>query len=689
MTSSSIDLSRHPLSRWTSEHDLPDFGTIDQADFEPVFQAAMAAHLAEIEAIAGSDSEPTIENTLKPMELAGAPLSRVSAIFWTLAGADTNPHIQALERKLSPAMSRHFTAIAMNEPLFARVDALWEKRQDLALDEETHQVLEKAWKSFVRAGARLEGADRERFGEIGARLAELGAAFGQNVLKDEAEWELVLDETDVAGLPDDLREAMAAAAESRGHDGRYVVTLSRSVYEPFMQACDRAKFRETAYKAFTNRGSLSAEADNAPIIAETLRLRNEKARLLGYDSYAAFKLDNTMAKTPDRVMGLLEPVWERAKAVAEDDRRELGRLAAAAGQNAEIGGPDWRYWQERLRTERFALDDAELKPYLALERVIEACFDVARRLFGLQFVECPDLKGWHPDVRIFEAHDADGSLRGLFLADYFNRPSKRSGAWMSRLQSAHKLDGGQKPIIYNVMNFARPKAGQPALLSMDEARTLFHEFGHGLHGLLSEVTWPSISGTSVSRDFVELPSQLYEHWLTVPEIMKAHLRHVRTGEPMPQELMDKLKSAQNFGQGFATVEFTASALMDMKYHDAAPADDPIAFEAQTMDALGKPDAIAMRHRSPHFQHIFAGDGYSAGYYSYMWSEVLDADAFEAFTETGDPFHPEVAKKLRENIYAAGGSADPESLYTAFRGQMPKPDAMMRKRGLLTEQTREL
>ncbi|RLQ89620.1 M3 family metallopeptidase [Notoacmeibacter ruber] len=689
MTAPSIDLAAHPLTHWTGELGLPDFAAIDQADFEPVFDAAMAAHRSEIEAIATNEEAPSVDNTLKAMELAGEPLSRVLAIFSALAGADTNPHIQALERAISPALSRHFSSIAMNEALFARVDALWEKRDELGLDGETGQVLEKTWKGFVRAGAKLQGDDRSLFAEIGARLAELGTAFGQNVLKDEAEWELVLDEADVAGLPSDLLESMAAAAQSRGHEGRYVVTLSRSLYEPFMQACGKAEFRETAYKAFTNRGSLSEETDNAPIIAETLRLRDERAKLLGYETFAAFKLDNTMAKTPVRVMELLEPVWERAKAVAEDDRQALGELASAEGQNAEIDGADWRYWQERLRTERFAFDEAELKPYLALERVIEACFDVARRLFGLQMVERSDLKGWHPDVRAFEVHDADGAIRGLFLADYFNRPSKRSGAWMSRLQSAHKLDGGEKPIIYNVMNFAKPKEGQPALLSMDEARTLFHEFGHALHGLLSEVTWPSISGTSVSRDFVELPSQLYEHWLTVPEIMQSHLRHVRTGEPIPAELMEKLEAAQGFGQGFATVEFTASALMDMKYHDGAPADDPLAFEAQTMDALGKPDAIAMRHRSPHFQHIFAGDGYSAGYYSYMWSEVLDADAFEAFTETGDPFNPEIARKLRENIYAAGGSDDPEKLYTAFRGQMPKPEAMMRKRGLLTENSREV
>jgi peptidyl-dipeptidase Dcp len=414
-----------------------------------------------------------------------------------------------------------------------------------------------------------------------------------------------------------------------------------------------------------------------------LSLRAEKAKLVGYDSYAALKLDNTMAKTPQAVFDLLDPVWEKAREKALEDEAELQRLAAAAGSNEKIAGWDWRFYQERLRAEKYAFDEAELKPYLQLERIIEACFDVATRLFGVTFVEKQDVPAWHPDVRTFEVRNANGSMRGLFLADYFARASKRSGAWMSGLQSGYRLGRGSRPIIYNVMNFAKPPKGQAALLSLDEAKTLFHEFGHALHGMLTDVYWPSQAGTSVSRDFVELPSQLYEHWLTVPEVLEKHALHYKTGEPMPKALLDKMLAASTFDAGFRTVEFTSSALVDMAYHarSDAPA-DPLAFEAETLARLNMPDAIAMRHRTPHFGHVFSGDGYSAGYYSYLWSEVLDADAFSAFEETGDPFDPELAEKLRSNIYAAGGSADPEALYTAFRGKMPTPDAMMAKRGLV-------
>jgi peptidyl-dipeptidase Dcp len=381
-------------------------------------------------------------------------------------------------------------------------------------------------------------------------------------------------------------------------------------------------------------------------------------------------------------MGLLEPVWDKAREKAAADQVELQRLAAAEGSNEPLATWDWRYYQEKLRVEKYAFDEAELKPYLQLDRIIDACFDVATRLFGISFVEKSGIAAWHPEVRVFEVRNADGSERGLFLADYFARPSKRSGAWMSALQSGYKLGEGSKPIIYNIMNFARPGEGEAALLSLDEAKTLFHEFGHALHGLLTDVTWPSVAGTSVSRDFVELPSQLYEHWLTVPEVLEKHALHEKTGQPMPRALLDKMLKARNFAAGFNTVEFTSSALVDMAYHarGEAPA-DPLAFEAETLEKLHMPDAIVMRHRTPHFQHVFSGDGYSAGYYSYMWSEVLDADAFAAFEETGNAFDPAMAERLRKFIYSAGGSADPEALYTAFRGRMPSPDAMMEKRGL--------
>lgn len=475
---------------------------------------------------------------------------------------------------------------------------------------------------------------------------------------------------------------MAAAAEERGEKGRYAVTLSRSIYEPFMTFADRRDLREKAFTGFTMRGQMGGKTDNGDVVAKTLGLRAEKAQLLGYPNFAALKLDDTMAKTPRAVRGLLEPVWRRALEKAHADETELQQIAAATGSNDKIAGWDWRYYQEKLRARKFAFDEAELKPYLQLDKIIDACFDVANRLFGLTFEEVKGVPGWHEDARVFKVFDRDGSQLAIFVADYFARPSKRSGAWMSALQSGYKLGDGSTPIIYNVMNFAKAPPGQPSLLSLDDAKTLFHEFGHALHGMLTEATWPSVAGTSVSRDWVELPSQLYEHWLTVPAILEKHAVHAKTGKPMPKELLDKVLAARTFAAGFNTVEFTSSALVDMAYHEEtnAPA-APLVFEAETLRRLAAPDAIPMRHRTPHFGHIFAGEGYSAGYYSYLWSEVLDADAFTAFEETGDAFDPAMAEKLLRFVYASGGTRDPEELYKAFRGKMPTPQPMMEKRGL--------
>jgi len=683
MSDSIIDLSANPLTAWNGPLGLPDFTRIEDKDFEPVFRAALDAHEREIEQIASNSAAPTIENTLAALELSGEALSRASAIFWCLAGAHTNPEIQRLEREISPLVARHFTRMYMNDALFRRIDALYGRRDSLNLDKETRRVLEKTWKRFVRGGAKLDGEAKARLGAINEELARLGAQFGQNVLKDESSWALFLDEKDLDGIPDSLKSAMASAAAERGQPGRYAVTLSRSIAEPFLSTSTRRDLRETVLKAFISRGANDGEANNREIVRRTLELRAEKAKLLGYETFAAYKLDDTMAKTPENVMNLLLPVWEKAKEKAAATEKELQRIAAGEGQNQPIAAWDWRHFAEKLRSEKFAFDESALKPYLALDSVIAAAFDVAKKLFGLTFEEQKGIPAWHEDVRVFIVRNADGSRRGLFLADYFNRPSKRSGAWMSALQSGYKLGEGEEPIIYNVCNFAKPPAGQPALLSVDDARTLFHEFGHALHGLLSDVTWPSIAGTSVSRDFVELPSQLYEHWFTVPEVLQSHMRHVETGERIPLDLVEKMRAARNFDAGFATVEFTASALVDMAFHsrDSAP-EDPFEFEKNTLEKLGIPSAIPTRHATPHFLHVFSGDGYSAGYYSYMWSEVLDADAFRAFEETGDPFNPEVAEKLRRYIYSAGGSDDPEALYRAFRGQMPSPEAMMEKRGLV-------
>ncbi len=682
IAATAIDLSTHPLTAWNGPSGLPDFARLDDDDFAPVYEAALIAHQAEIDAIVANPEAPTVDNTIAALELSGEALDRVGSIFWCRAGANTNDAIQALEVAISPKLSRHFSGISMNEHLFARIDDLYQRRAELGLDAETLRVLEKKWKGFVRSGAQLDVQGKKRLAAISEELSSLGVQFGQNLLADEKNWILLLDATDLDGLPGFLCDAMAQAAESRGQKGKFAVTLSRSIYEPFTTYSARRDLREQAWKAFTNRGQNGGATDNVAVVRRTLELRAEKAKLLGYETYAALKLDDTMAKTPAAVYALLEPIWQKARARAEQDQAELQRMAAASGGNETIAGWDWRYYQEKLRAERYDFDDAELKPYFQLDRVIDACFDVAGRLFGLSFDEIRGVATWHEDARVFAVRRKDGGELGLFVADYFARPSKRSGAWMSALQSGYRLGGGSTPIIYNVMNFAKAPAGEPALLSLDEARTLFHEFGHALHGMLTDVTWPSVAGTSVSRDFVELPSQLYEHWLTVPAILEKHALHAQTGVRMPKALLDKMLAAKTFGAGFAAVEFTSSALVDMAYHarSDAPA-DPMAFEAETLAALHMPDAIAMRHRTPQFQHIFSGEGYSAGYYSYMWSEVLDADAFSAFEETGDAFDPKLAERLRKNIYAAGGSRDPETLYMEFRGKMPTAEAMMVKRGI--------
>ncbi|MCU0831488.1 MAG: M3 family metallopeptidase [Rhizobiaceae bacterium] len=674
--------SLSPLTRWTGPDGLPDFTALRDEDFAPAFDAAFAAHRAEIDAITANGDQPTIANTLLPLERAGDALDRVSSLFWLKAGAHTNEAIQTLERDIAPKMAQHWSAIAMDKALFIRIEALWQGRAALNLDGETARVLDETRAGFVRAGALLDEAAQTRLKAIGERLAVLGATFGQNVLKDESDWALMLQPDELEGLPEFLVSAMAGAAAARGKAGQHAITLSRSIAEPFLALSPRRDLRETVWRAFVQRGQNGGATDNTAIIAETLALRAEKAQLLGFASFADYRLERTMAKTPAAVHGLLAPVWEASRAKAAKDQAALAALAAETGLNHDVAPWDWRFLAEKLRARTYDFDEGALKPYLPLDRMIEAAFDVANRLFGLTFEEMPGVPLWHADARIWRVKNAQGGVIAHFAGDWFNRPSKRSGAWMSGLQGQHKLDGGQRPIIYNICNFAKPEEGKAALLSFDDARTLFHEFGHALHGMLSDVTWPSVAGTSVYRDFVELPSQLYEHWLSVPDVLQKHARHAETGEPMPQALMAKLKAARTFDAAFASVEFTASALMDMAFHATpVPPEDPMAFEAEELARMAMPDAIAMRHRSPHFQHVFSGEGYAAGYYSYLWSEVLDADAFAAFEETGDPFNPDLARRLKENIYAAGGAKDPAELYTAFRGRMPAPDAMMKKRGL--------
>lgn len=678
------------IAAWSGPLGLPDFASIEDRDFEAAFAAALPAHLAEIEAIANNPEEPTFENTIVAMETAGELLTRASSIFWNLSGANTNDTLQALERKLSPELSRHRSAIMMNRALFGRIDTFYQKRESLGLDAEADRVLELTWKSFVRSGAKLDETDQTRLAAINERLATLGTAFSQNVLADERDYALVLETNeDLAGLPDFVVSSMNAAAEERGHTGKYAVTLSRSIIEPFLTFSERRDLRETAFNAWVARGEGPGERDNRPLVAEMVKLRAEKAALLGYDSFAHFKLDDTMAKTPENVRSLLETVWEKARDRAGGEADELSKLIAAEGKNHEVAPWDWRHYAEKARAARYEFNEAEVKPYLQLEKMIEAAFHTAGKLFGLSFREHENLRSYHADVRVFEVLDASGKRIAIFLGDYFARPSKRSGAWMSDFQEQHKLAGdrndeSQIPIILNVMNFAKAPPGKPVLITMDDARTLFHEFGHALHGILSDVTYPSISGTSVARDFVELPSQLYEHWLTVPEVLQRFAVHHKTGEAIPQSLLDKMRAAEKFNKGFANVEFTSSALVDMAFHALNPEQaaniDPMVFQADVLAAIDMPETIVMRHATPHFGHVFSGDGYSAGYYSYMWSGVLDADAFQAFKEAGDSFDPALAEKLRHYIYSSGGSMDPEDAYVGFRGELPSPDALLEKEG---------
>ena len=684
-------MANAPINRalvdWSGHKGLPRFDLVKDEDFAPAFDVALASHEVEIDVIASNPQAPSFENTVVALEIAGDELSRVSSLFWGKAGAHTNETIQTLEREIAPKMSRHYSRIGTNAALFARIDTLWEKRAELDLTLEQERVLERHWKGFVKSGAKLEKPEQDRLSAIGEKLAGLGAQFGQNVLGDETEWSLKLtEEADLEGLPTFLREAMAAAAKDRGEAGGYMVTLSRSIIEPFLTFSARRDLREQAFKAWVARGENGGARDNIAIVRETLALRSEKAKLLGYENFAALKLDNTMAKTADAVNDLLGQVWEKARSKALEEEASLGKLVTEEGKNHPVLPWDWRYYAEKLRERTFSFSESELKPYLQLEKIIEACFDVAKRLFGVTVTEVSGAAAYHTDVRVFELSDESGALKALFLGDYFARSSKRSGAWMSSFQSQHKLklkngEQGELPIIYNVCNFAKPAEGKPALLSLDDARTLFHEFGHALHGMLSDVTYPSVSGTGVSRDFVELPSQLYEHWLTVPEILEKYAVHYETGNPMPKELLEKVLAARTFNAGFATVEFTSSALVDMAFHTRDTVEDPMVVQAQVLSELKMPASIVMRHATPHFQHVFSGEGYSAGYYSYMWSEVLDADAFSAFEEVGNPFDPVTARKLKNNIYSVGGSIDPEVTYKAFRGKLPDPTAMLKKKGL--------
>ncbi|MFN3745786.1 MAG: M3 family metallopeptidase [Hyphomicrobiaceae bacterium] len=678
--------ARNPLlSTWKTPFELPPFERIRPAHFRPAIDKSIELHKAEVEKILASKASPTFSNTIAAMEKAGTQLARVLRVFYNLTSADTNAELQAIERDIAPILSQHHTSIALDPRFFQRVDTIFQRRKRHKLDAEQRRVLERTHASLVRAGARLDPEAKKRMAEINARLATLGTTFAQNVLADEQAYMLVLDdEADLAGLPDFVRAAAKRAGNDLGHPEKHVITLARSSIESFLQFSTRRDLREAAFAAWIRRGEGGGDHDNRAIAAEILALRAERARLLGYETFAKFRLEDAMAKTPEAVRGLLDEVWTAAVRKAGEERAMLQRMIEREGGNFQVEAWDWRHYAEKVRKAEFDLDEAEIKPYLQLDRMIEAAFDTATRLFGLTFAERMDLPKYHPDVRTWEVKRADGSHLGVFIGDYFARPSKRSGAWMSAFRSQQRLKGDIRPVIVNVLNFARGAEGEPTLLSFTDARTLFHEFGHALHGLMSDVTYPSIAGTAVSTDFVELPSQLYEHWLEEREVLQRFARHHKTGAPIPDALIDRLEAANKFNQGFATVEYVSSALADMELHalERFEGFDLSRFEADMLERIRMPREIVMRHRLPHFAHIFAMGGYAAGYYSYMWSEVMDADAFEAFAEAGNIFDPATAQKLAEFIYSAGNRRDPVEAYTAFRGRLPTTQAMLRNRGLI-------
>ncbi len=687
---SQIESHNPLLEDWDTPYGLPPFDTIRTEHFAPALRLAMQANRDELEAIAAQSEPPSFDNTIAAFDRCARLLGRIEAVFYNLTASQTSPELQAVQRDLAAPLSAHYSAVFMHAGLFRRVDALHARRDDLPLTPEQRRLLERTHLDFVRSGAKFAPEAQARYAQVMEQLAELTTRFAQNVLHDEASYQLVLrDPSELAGLPGFVLDAARQAAAERGLAEGHVITLSRSLIVPFLTFSERRDLREQAWRAWVGRGEQAGDHDNRPVARAILELRSEQAALHGHASYADFALTDTMAGARAAVHKLLDDVWPRALAAVDREREQLQQVKREAGAAAQtIEAWDWRYWAEKVRQQRYALDDAQVKPYFALPNVVQAAFDCAGRLFGLHFTPRADLPVYHSDVQAYEVRDAAGTVLAIFMQDNFARPAKRSGAWMSTLrqQSRNEPGGGNAiAVVLNNNNFAKGAPGAPTLLSLDDARTLFHEFGHGLHGMLSDVTYERLSGTAVLRDFVELPSQLFEHWLSEPTVLKAHARHWQTGEPIPDALIERLHAARRFNQGYETVRYCASTYADMAVHslprDQIPA-DLSAWEAQELQRLGLPPGVGMNHRLVHFQHLFSSSGYAAGYYVYLWAEVLDADGFEAFKEAGDPFDPRVAELLRRYVYASGNSIEPGAAYAAFRGRGPKVEPLLRKRGLL-------
>jgi peptidyl-dipeptidase Dcp len=688
MTSTATRPTGNPLLHpWVGADAWPPFDSARPEHFEPAFEHAMHSHKQELDAIAAQAAAPGFDNTVAAFDRAGALLRRLEMLFHNLCASATTPDLQAVQRRMAMPLAAHQSAVYMHPALFKRIDAVHEARRTLGLKPEQQRLLERVHLDFVRAGAQLAPDKQQRYAEVMQRLAALNTQFAQNLLHDESEYQLPLNgEADLAGLPDFVVAAARQAAAERGLEGGAVITLSRSVILAFLTFSERRDLREQAWRAWVTRGEHDGEHDNRPLVREILALRHEQAQLHGHKTYADYALVDRMAGTPAAVNQLVEDVWQRAQQAVQ---RERAQLLAFEGAPADLQAWDWRYWAEKVRQRHFAIDDAEVKPYFRLDRMVAAAFDTAERLFGIRFERRTDLAPYHPDVKVYEVRDAAGHVMGQFLHDNFARPGKRSGAWMSLFEvqsrNADAHGGATRPIVINNNNFAKGADPDGTLLSFDDVRTLFHEFGHALHGLLSNVTYVRLSGTEVLRDFVELPSQLFEHWMAEPAVLRRHALHTDTGEPIPEALIQRLQAARRFGQGYETARYCASALVDMAVHshpDPAAIEDVSAFESQLMAARGLPPEVGVNHRLVHFQHLFSSDGYAAGYYVYLWAEVLDADGYGAFEEAGDPFDPAVAERLKRCVYSAGNSVEPREAYRSFRGRDPEIEPLLKKRGLL-------
>jgi len=671
------------FSDYDTPFGTPPFEDISLEHYMPAFEQGMRQELEEIQAIAENPAEPTFENTVAALDTTGGLLTRVRRVFDNMTSANTNDSLQSVAKRVAPLLSKHRDDILLNEKLFQRIKAVYDQRETLELTVEQNTLLEKYYKDFVRGGANLDAEQKAQLREINKELSLLSLKFGENILKENNAFELVIEDTaDLAGLTDAQISAAAETAKERGHEGKWVFTLHKPSLIPFLQNSQKRDLREKMFKGYINRGNHDDEFDNKEILSKMVSLRVKKAHLLGYKTHADFVLDINMAKTPKNVYKLLKHVWKPALVMAKKEAYELQSLIYQEGHKFKLQPWDWWYYAEKLKKAKYDLDDEALRPYFKLENVRAGAFAVATKLYGITFEERTDIPVYHEDVKVYEVKEADGSHIGILYTDYFPRASKRGGAWMDEFRAQHKRDGVNiTPIIVNVGNFSKPTGDKPALLSFEEVNTLFHEFGHALHGLLSDCTYRKLSGTNVPRDFVEMPSQIMENWAVEPEVLKMYARHYETGEPIPQELIDKIIRASKFNQGFATVEYMAAAFLDMDWHTVAEPQllDPEEFEAKSMARIGLIPEIVVRYKSPYFRHIFSG-GYSAGYYSYLWAEVLDADAFQAFKETS-LFDQKTASAFRKHILAAGGTEDAMTLYKRFRGAEPKIDALLKRRGL--------